>query len=128
MHDATANLISAQSREVSARRSLNLARDALGRARRISNVKGDISELEMIMKRRNVHTARLAHISAKLDRRRATSTLLAAKGILTQELALQGAINPFDAYRIKLLAVSKAAPSFIEQLFDKITHHDQHWK
>ncbi|MBF0587869.1 MAG: TolC family protein [Magnetococcales bacterium] len=123
VYDAVSGLLSSQQREEAAQTALHLANDTLSHAKRIAENKGSISEWELIVKSQDVHQAKLAHLTAQMDRRRAYSKLLAARGLLTQEAALQGTVNAFDQYRIRLLGKSRGAPRFL----DKIIHHHEYW-
>ncbi|MBF0284684.1 MAG: TolC family protein [Magnetococcales bacterium] len=94
----------ANARVQTAKSTERLANMALGKADVQRDLKGDVSELEMSLKLRELRDARRARIEAMVDRKRAETRLLAAQGTVAEALAVETAINDYDKARIQALA------------------------
>lgn len=110
--DALASVSSARTRKASARRNEELAAQTLGKLRNRAEAVGDVPELEITLKLRDLFKARTSRVSAQVDAKKAEVRLLAAQGVLAENLAQKTALDEFDQYRIQLLAESHAVPFF----------------
>lgn len=72
----------------------------------------EFGEMELLDQLRRILDTRLARVSAMVANKKAESTLVAAQGILGEELPSQLAVNPFDRRRLALLASRGATPHF----------------
>ena len=110
--DALADLFSSRKRHEKARRTEKMAAASLENAQQRWKVKGDISEMELVLKRRDLLTARLNAVTAAVDVKKAETALLAAQGTLPEILPVSTASSEFDRYRIGKLKESDAVPFF----------------
>ena len=110
--DALVSMASARARLGSARNHEKLAALALEKAKSRWELTGDIGEMELLSQSRALLDARLARIAAMVDCKKAETQLAAAQGTLSEGLADQVAVNPFDRQRLALLAASGATPHF----------------
>ncbi|MBF0180568.1 MAG: TolC family protein [Magnetococcales bacterium] len=109
--DAAAGLSGAAARLETAQANEALARQAEQAGRRRWETMGDVSEVELVLKQRDLHRAILSQVTARMDLKRAESRLFAAQGSLAQALGHQNAMNDFDRYRLQLLSDSGALPN-----------------
>ncbi len=112
VNDALVSLASGRARLSSARNNEKLAALALEKARDRWEIRGDLSEMELLNQSTILLNARLARIAAMIDHQKAKSRLAAAQGILAGGLAGQTAVNPFDRQRVALLEAGGATPNF----------------
>ncbi|MBF0612409.1 MAG: TolC family protein [Magnetococcales bacterium] len=119
VEDALASVSSARLRKKAAKRTEELAALTLNKLRSRSESVGDVNELELTLKQRELLQARTASILAQMDAKRAETRLLMAQGILAETMGDKTAIDEFDRYRIQLLADSKATPFFSSFSFGK---------
>jgi outer membrane protein TolC len=111
--DAVTSLSSARSRIEMTRQAHELANQALEKAQTLRQGLGTISELEVILKLRDVVNTRAAQVNALLDSKLAESQLLAAQGTLPEALAIQqSAGNPMEQQRVQMVGDESAASFF----------------
>ncbi len=109
--DALSDLYSSKKRLEMARSSQRLAGAALKKAQGQLEI-GNIKELELILKRRDLLNAHLSAVSAAVDVKKAETALLSAQGILPEALPGTTATNEFDRYRIQKLVNNNTVPYF----------------
>lgn len=110
--DALTALSSTAARIKSAATRERLAAAALSKGRERWQEKGDIGEMELVIKSRTLLDARLAQVAARVAYKKAETQLLAAQGIVAEEMAKRLALNDFDRHRLLLLASTGATHYF----------------
>lgn len=112
VNDAHSAYMSALTRVEAAQDAIKLSEFAFQQVDRRSQIGEYVTQVELNRNRRDVLSARLALIAARIDVRRAQSRLLAAQGMIAQRYPGMHAYNDFERYRIAMLGSNKALKFF----------------
>jgi len=100
INDALADLFGARARVNTADKNVEFAQAAFDKLIERRNAGGDVRELELVTKSRELLTARQARVNALIDNKIAESNLLAAQGIIASAYGERTAINDFERERL----------------------------
>jgi outer membrane protein TolC len=106
VNDAVSAYGSALRRVENAQDALKLSEFAYGQVERRFTLGEAVSQVELNRNRRDLLAARLALISARIDVRRAESSLLAAQGTIAERYPAMHPYNDFDRHRLARLAAA----------------------
>jgi outer membrane protein TolC len=113
VNDAFAAYSSALARVTEAEEALKLSEFAYQLVERRFEIGEFVSQVELNRNRREVLAGRASLISARIDARRAWSSLLAAQGALAERYPEMHAYNDFERHRLAALAANKALRFFL---------------
>lgn len=103
VRDALSGLHSARTRLEIAERNVTYAETAFSRLESRRAAGGDVRELELISKSRELLNAKAARLSAQIDNKIAETQLLVAQGVIAAQYPSVVASNDFDRQRVQLL-------------------------
>lgn len=112
VNDAYSAYSSSITRVEDAQDALKLSEFAYQQVEKRFQIGEFVSQVELNRNRRDVLSARLSLIAARIDVRRAQSRLLAAQGVIADRYPGMHAYNDFERYRIAMLGSNKALKYF----------------
>ncbi len=106
VNDALTSIKTSRTRIARSNEQLEAAEAAFDSLARREEASADVNRNELILIVRRLLSARLAHINALIDNKRAESALLAAQGLLSRHYGPWTSHNAFESHRLEQLASS----------------------
>ncbi|MFZ0254441.1 MAG: TolC family protein [Gammaproteobacteria bacterium] len=114
VNNALTSIKTSRARIARSNEQLQAAEAAYTSLARREEANADINRNELILIIRRLLAARLAHVSALIDNKRAESALLAAQGFLPRHYAPWTSRNAFETHRLKRLKATGQIDYFLD--------------
>ncbi|MBF0189321.1 MAG: TolC family protein, partial [Magnetococcales bacterium] len=114
--NAVSGLHAAQASLKQAKLTHELTTTALEKLKRRAKVRGDVPQLEVVLKTRDRMQASINQINALVSGKQAETRLFSAQGAISSWLMNETAINAFDRHRIRTLKKNRALPHLIDDI------------